>query len=72
MIDERVVITWIDEPKLLQRIFRNKEMRCGVIRESFPNGVPQWDSDPPHSTVRLYSVVKELTSVLYTAPEAGF
>ena len=37
MIDERVVITWIDEPKLLQRIFRNKEMRCGVIRESFPN-----------------------------------
>ena len=37
MIDERVVITWIDEPKLLQRIFRNKEMRSGVIRESFPN-----------------------------------
>lgn len=37
MIDERVVITWMDEPGVLQRIFRKKEIRCGVIRESFPS-----------------------------------
>jgi hypothetical protein len=37
MINERVVITWIDEPKLFDRVFRKKEMRCGVIRESFPS-----------------------------------